>query len=384
MSRSMWPWLRWCGFLSASLCVLACSTAGPSDRVAEPEAERGVESAGPSAPPVPVSFDAAEAAAEKLPRLRSLLVDRRGDLVVERYFNGANPRRPANIKSASKAVISALVGIAIERGLIPGVDAPIGPFFPKLLAGEADAAKRAITIQDLLTMRSGLESTSSRNYGAWVHSSNWVRHALSRRLVGMPGDGMRYSTGNTHLLSAILTNVSGKSTWEFARDALARPLGFELARWPRDPQGIYFGGNDMEMTPRQMMTFGKLYLAGGQTEGSQVVPADWITKSFVPRTRSRRSHRLYGYGWWIRDLGGCLTYYAWGFGGQFIFVIPELETVVVATSSDAPGGQRHDHREELYDLVAQHVIAPIKNSEAPRPGTIPLAEPRETTSGANP
>lgn len=146
----MWLWFRWCGGLAASLCLLACSTAGPSDRLPEPEVDREVEAAGPVRPPAPVSLDAAVAAAEKLPRLRSLLVDRRGDLVLERYFNGASPRRPANIKSASKAVISALVGIAIERGLIRGVDAPIGPFFPKLLTGEADAAKQSIKIQSTL------------------------------------------------------------------------------------------------------------------------------------------------------------------------------------------------------------------------------------------
>lgn len=359
-----WRGGMWGGITAALLCLSACSTAASSERVTPREATFVVEAPRHDIEPIPLSLDAASAAAGKLPRLRSLLVDHRGDLILEKYFNGARPQRPANIKSASKVVISALIGIAINRGLISGVDAPIGPFFPKLLAAKTDAAKQSITIEDLLTMRSGLESTSSRNYGAWVHSSNWVRHALTRELVAKPGESMDYSTGNTHLLSAILTKVSGKSTREFAQDTLAEPLGFTLAPWPRDPQGIYFGGNDMEMTPRQMLAFGKLYLAGGEANGRQIVPADWIEESVLPRTLSSRSRRLYGYGWWIRELAGSVTYYAWGFGGQFIFVLPDLEVVVVATSSDAPGWERHGHRDALYEVVAEHVVAPIKRSEA--------------------
>jgi CubicO group peptidase (beta-lactamase class C family) len=305
-----------------------------------------------------VSFDAALDAGEALPRLRSLLVSWQDELVVEHYFHGARAGRPFNIKSASKSVISALVGIAIDRGLIESVEAPIGPFFIKLLDAESDARKTEITIEDLLTMRAGLESTSNRNYGRWVHSPNWVRFALNQPLESPPGWRMTYSTGNTHLLSAILTKASGKTTLEFAREALAGPLGIDLSPWPQDPQGIYFGGNDMVMTPRQMLAFGKLYLQRGQLNGEQVVPEAWIDTSWVPRTRSRFSNRLYGYGWWIRELAGRRVYYAWGFGGQFIFVLPELKMVVVTTSSDATGRDRRNHLGAVYDLVESHIIEP--------------------------
>ena len=305
-----------------------------------------------------VSFDAAVEAGEALPRLRSLLVSWQDELVVEHYFHGARAGRPSNIKSVSKSVISALVGIAIDRGLIDGVQAPIGPFFEDLLAQESDARKKEITIEDLLTMRAGLETTSNRNYGRWVYSSNWVRFALHQPLQSPPGWRMTYSTGNTHLLSAILTTASGKSTLQFARAALAEPLGIELAPWSQDPQGIYFGGNDMVMTPRQMLAFGKLYLHGGRDNGAQIVPRAWIDTSWVPRTRSRFSNRLYGYGWWIRELAGRRVYYAWGFGGQFIFVVPEIDMVVVTTSSDAPGRERRGHLGAVYDLVESHVIEP--------------------------
>jgi CubicO group peptidase (beta-lactamase class C family) len=306
-------------------------------------------------------FEDALSIAKELPRLHSLLVSRRGEVILERYYNGARATRPANIKSASKSYISALVGIAIERRLIPGVETPIVTYFPEL-AKDRDPAKRTITIEDLLTMRSGLESTSNRNYGAWVQSRNWVQHALARPLLSPPGTQMQYSTGNTHLLSAILTKATRTSTWQFASDTIAKPLGFTLARWPQDPQGIYFGGNDMLMTPRQMLAFGELYLDRGRAGGRQIVPESWIDRSFITRGRSPISDQEYGYGWWMRELGGHRAYYAWGFGGQYIFVVPDLDLVVVTTSSSTVAEDRRSHRRNVFDLVEYLIIEPIAAS----------------------
>jgi len=306
------------------------------------------------------NLDAAVKEGSTMPRLHSLLVSWRGNLILERYFNGTQPTRPANIKSASKSVISALVGIAIDRGMIAGVKQPISGFFPEILSSETNSAKKQITIENLLTMQSGLETTSNRNYGAWVQSSNWVRRALGRPLLSQPGTVMEYSTGNTHLLSAILTKATGRSTWQFAQEMLAKPLGFTLPRWPQDPQGVFFGGNDMLMTPRQMVAFGELYLNHGRLNGQQVVPARWVEASQMPRAQSQREDdRFYGYGWWIRDLAGHRTYYAWGFGGQFIFIVPTLDLVVVTTSSSTVAEERRSHRLTLYDLVEHLIIVPI-------------------------
>ena len=205
-----------------------------------------------------IVLDDLRAAATELPELRSLLVIWRGQAIGEYYRAGVRPGSLANVKSASKSVISTLVGIAIERRLIPTVDQPIATYFPEL-AKDPDPRKRSITIEDLLTMRSGLESTSGANYGGWVKSANWVRFALRQPIVSEPGTAMKYSTGSSHLLSAILTKVSRKSTLLFAQETLATPLGFRLASWLRDPQGIYFGGNEMLLTPTQMAAIGELY-----------------------------------------------------------------------------------------------------------------------------
>jgi CubicO group peptidase (beta-lactamase class C family) len=321
----------------------------------------------PTTPPVPVpvsalSFDAALAEAATLPRIRSLLVAVDGTLVAERYFHGASAARTTNIKSASKSIVSTLVGIAIDRGLIKNVHEPISRYLSAEVG--SDPVKAAITIEDLLTMRTGLETTSNRNYGRWVMSPNWVRFVLQQPLEDEPGGRMIYSTGSTHLLSAILTRATRTSTLQFAQTALATPLGFTLSAWPRDPQGVYLGGNEMPMRPRDMLRIGELYLNGGRYDQRQIVSSGWIQESIVPRTMSRWSERQYGYGWWIRTLADTPVFYAWGYGGQFIFVAPSVRTVAVVTSVVEPGSERRDHLDAVYDLVERHVI-PIARTAFP-------------------
>ena len=240
--------------------------------------------------------------------------------------------------------------------MIPGVREPIVRWFPELRK-DADPRKQKITIEDLLTMRSGLESTSGGEYGPWVRSRNWVRYALARPMVSDPATTMKYSTGTSHVLSAILTKATKQSTHQFANTVLARPLGFTLARWTRDPQGIYFGGNEMSMTPRQMLAVGELYLTRGRAGARQVVPERWVETSCEPRTRSRWDpDREYGYGWWIQDFGRHRACFAWGFGGQYIMFFRELDLAIAITSSTAVSDERHGYRRQLFALLEQHVL----------------------------
>jgi CubicO group peptidase (beta-lactamase class C family) len=298
-------------------------------------------------------LDPAVQAASELPRLYSLIVSQRGTILLERYFNGRRAATPVNVKSVSKSVISALVGIAVDRKLL-SLDQPIGKYFP-----DVPGPKGAITIEQLLAMQSGLESTSNRNYGTWVESANWVRHALAKPLVAEPGTEMIYSTGNTHILSAILTKATGRSTWKFAQEALAQPLGFSLSPWMRDPQGIYFGGNEMLMTSRQMLAFGEMYRNRGNANGRQIVSEQFIEESFEPRGRSRISGREYGYGWWMREMAGRQAYYAWGFGGQYIYIVPSLDLTVVATSAATVSEDRRDHRRTVDDIIEHLVVGSV-------------------------
>ena len=301
----------------------------------------------------------AYARARALPRLRSLLVHWRRSLVREHYFRGATRTQPANIKSASKTIIAALVGIAIERRQIRSVHQPIGELLPEALR-DADPRKRAITVEDLVTMRSGLQSTSFENYGAWVSSRNWVRDAIRRPMVAEPGGPMIYSTGSSHLLSAILTRVTRTSTHAYGQRVLARPLGIPLRAWTTDPQGIYFGGNEMRMTPREMVAFGALHLNGGRApNGTQVIPKAWVDSSWVRRTRSGWSDQEYGYGWWIRQAGRHDVYFAWGYGGQFIFVVPALDLVVVTTSDPSATTRERGHLDAIHGIVDEAIVPAV-------------------------
>ncbi len=310
---------------------------------------------------VALEYAAVQKAAQQLPRLHSLLISRGDELVFEQYYNGRNPSRPANMKSASKSVISALVGIAVDQGIIASVDVRVADYFPEFISASSNADKQDITIENLLTMQSGLETTSNRNYGKWVLSDNWVEFALNQPMVAEPGTRMLYSTGSTHLLSAILTKASGMTAKQFAQENLTAPLGYSMSYWPQDPQGIYFGGNDMEMTPRQMLEFGKLYLHDGAYGNEQVISKAWVEESHKPRARSPRGQgRFYGYGWWLRDLAGMLVPVAWGYGGQLIFVVKELDLVIVATSDSDPSPQRRGHLRSLYDLVEDHILVPVR------------------------
>ena len=303
------------------------------------------------------ALEPAVARVTELPRMRSLLVSVDGELLAEQYFHGAAPHRAANLKSASKSIISVLVGIALDRGHLDGLDTTIDRFFPEYLD---DPAKAWITVEDLLTMRSGLETTSNRNYGRWVQSGNWVRHVLTRPLVSDPGSRMIYSTGNTHLLSALITRASGMDTYSFARRYLGEPMGISVPRWTTDPQGIYFGGNEMSMTPRDMLAIGEMYLNCGRVGTTQIVSEEWVHTSILPHaTRTRSPDRAYGYGWWVRDLYGYDAFYAWGYGGQFIYVVPGLRLVTVMTSSPNPGQGLRAHRRSLYRLMEDEIVPTV-------------------------
>lgn len=293
--------------------------------------------------------------AASLSRLHNMIVARHGEVVVERHFRGPEPDRPANVKSVSKSLLSAVVGRALEEGYLESVDQPIGAFFPEYIEG-ADDPRARITLAHLLSMSSGLESTSFGNrYGRWVVSSNWVRYALELPVRHEPGERMEYSTGSTHLASALLTRATERSTLALARELLAQPLGIQLPAWPRDPQGVYFGGNDMLISPRGLLRFGELYRGGGVLDGQQILSREWIEASWERRVRSPRNGDGYGLGWWARTAGPHEVRFAWGYGGQFLFVVPALELTVVFTS-DPWGTRERGHNQALHRMVDQLLI----------------------------
>ncbi|MDR6667520.1 serine hydrolase [Rhizobium sp. 1399] len=295
---------------------------------------------------------------EELKPLKSVVVARDGRVVAEHGYRGHSPSESTNIKSASKSIISALVGIAIGKGLLEGPDQKIAPILKADLPASPDQRLNEITIGNLLSMQAGLDRMSGANYGRWVSSRNWVRFALSQPFVDQPGGEMLYSTASTHLLSAILTKVGGKSTLALAREWLGPVEGFSIGAWERDPQGIYLGGNQMAMSARSLLAFGELYRNGGRTdEGKQVVPADWVAQSWQRRTNSRFSGDEYGYGWFTRQIGGEQVHFAWGYGGQMLYIVPSLNLTVVMTSEESGPSARNGYRDSLHGLLADIIGA---------------------------
>ena len=309
-----------------------------------------------SAEPARISADTLVDEIFRIAPISSFLVQRDGKLIIEEYRRGMRADRTSNIKSAAKSIISLLVGIAIEQGYLEGVQQTIGEFFPEFFDGHPDLEKQAITLQDLLTMRAGLASTSRRNYGAWVKSDNWVEYVLNRPLVEEPGGEMIYSTGSSHLLSVILTRATGMSTREFAKKYLFGPLHISIGGWDRDPQGNYMGGNNLALTPSALLKIGTMVMNRGVYQQKQIVPHDWIDESMRIYTRSHFNPYDYGYLWWQRELNGYTVQFAWGNGGQYILMLPALKTVVAITSRSEGKEKGRASRIRLFEFIENRLI----------------------------
>ena len=298
-------------------------------------------------------IEAVAASGDRFATLRTLHVAVDGGQIVARGFHGVSPQAATNVKSASKTLIAAVVGAAIERGVVRDVDERVVEALPDAAPPTAGAGLERITIGHLLSMQAGLERTSGEYYGAWVASDNWVKTALARPMEGEPGGRMRYSTGNSHLLSAILQRRTGDAIYALANRWLG-PAGVEVTDWMTDPQGIAFGGNQVAMRPAALLALGELYRHDGvAADGERLLPEGWVAESWQIRGRSRWTNDGYGYGWFIRDFAGYRGYYGWGYGGQMLYVIPDLAMTVVMTSdTDRPSG-RTGYRDALHAFTGE-------------------------------
>jgi CubicO group peptidase (beta-lactamase class C family) len=288
--------------------------------------------------------------------VRSIHIEQNGELIGKHYFGDASPEWPVNIKSASKSVISLLVGIAIDNELIPSVNQPIRPYFESYFEQHPDSVKESITIKNLLTMQAGLETTSFGNYGRWVISDNWVEFILDQPIVKAPGSEMIYSTGSSHLLSVILTKATGMSTKTFAEQYLFDPLHIQVGGWEKDPQGYYMGGNNLALKARDLLKIGEMVLHKGVYRGERIISENWLEESFQAYGRSNFNPYDYGYAWWIKPVNGVQMHFAWGYGGQYLFMFPELDSIVVLTSSLQHATQAREYKAPVFKLLRSELI----------------------------
>jgi CubicO group peptidase (beta-lactamase class C family) len=258
---------------------------------------------------------------------------RDGYIVDEYYQEGYDATSLFRLNSSTKSFTSALIGIAIDQGMIDSVEVPIAEYFPQIKES-GDAYWQRITIRHLLTHSSGI-GVDDTMFEAWYRSDNWVEFALNRGVVSEPGSRFNYSTAGTHLLAAILQQAAGRTVYDYGREYLFEPLGMDSASWGEDPQGITDGGNGLTLNVYDMAKFGQLFLNGGRWNERQIIPKAWVDESTSTQFERTERYSTYGYQWWIRPFGanGYDTYFAQGHGGQLIFVVPELALVSVFTSN---------------------------------------------------
>jgi CubicO group peptidase (beta-lactamase class C family) len=293
--------------------------------------------------------------------LHSLLVVRKGFLVSEIYVYPYSAEQVHFMASGTKSVMGTLIGIAIQKGDIKNVQQTLSSLLPDQMSGNLDEEKQAITLENLLTMTSGLDCHENPGPGetSMQASPNWVQFMLDLPMAAQPGTKFNYCTGAVQVLSAVLENATGMSAREFANQNLFAPLGISPiseARWPSDPQEVTIGGYGLALTPGEMAKLGYLFLNQGQWDGETIVPASWVSTSTTSHA-NQGDKKEYGYLWWIDPQGR--WYAALGRAGQHIFVYPAENLVVVFTSA-LPLTNDADLL-PLQELLDQYILPAIKS-----------------------
>jgi CubicO group peptidase (beta-lactamase class C family) len=363
------PWLA---FIAASLLCMSLGAQTPHGpwptqqwATATPE-ELGMDSGALAAL---VDFGAAN-------DMDSLMVTRHGRIVAEAYYAPFKPGMRHRINSATKGVVAALTGIAIQQGKLSGAAQPVLPLFADRNIANVDARKKAMTVQHLLDMTSGLDWTEPLTDGRpdsmieMARSADWVQFVLDRPMAQAPGTAFNYSSGNSQLLTAILARQTGMSVPDFATQHLFKPLGISDMVWKKDPQGLAIGGYGLYLQTRDMARIGYLYLRGGEWNGAQIIPRSWVNRVYQARVPMifppvTSTSMRYGDQWWTHSERK--MYMAVGFNRQIILVMPQ-EGVVAAMT-----GRKNYSFSQMLELMAQTVKS--GSALAPNPeGTALLAQ----------
>lgn len=307
---------------------------------------------------------------EEQKKIDSFLLIRDSRIVAEGYFNGSSSEQKHQVFSVTKSVISILIGKALEDGYLQSVDQKVIDFFPGYNIKNLDESKKALTIENLLTMRSGFawdefgQVTGKSSFEQMSASPDWIGHILDLPMYTDPGSTFNYCSANTHLLSGIIEKSTGMTTFEYAQKNLFDPLEISNVTWDREPSGLYIGPIGLSMTTRDMAKIGQLFLHDGIFAGKTVVRNDWITES----TKEHTSFMGWGYGykWWLIPGTEYKVYSAVGYLGQFVTVIPELNMTIVFTANLAP----EEYLQYISGLITGYIVEAVKSGK-------PLPENRE-------
>lgn len=296
----------------------------------------------------PYGLEKIYAIAKNAENLRSLVVSYQNEVILEEYFDRYDSDSLDHVRSVTKSIMSTLIGIASDRGLI-SLDDSLSKYFGKLAKG-----KEAITVKHLLTMQSGIkwgEMRDVQEFNKWVMSSNETEYVLKKPMSDKPGTVWSYNSAGIHLLSVILTKASGMSTSDFAKKYLFEPLGIDKYRWEKLSDGHYNGSAGLELNPSDMVKIGQLYANNGMSNGQRILSEEFIKDATTPHDppgSSADPNEGYGYCWFTVNYKGIKGFMASGFAGQVIAVAPEIDLVVAVT---------HDWLRKGKDVNAQQRMA---------------------------
>jgi CubicO group peptidase (beta-lactamase class C family) len=266
------------------------------------------------------SVAAALRADPTLRHLQSILVARNGQVQLEQYFRDRRATDLSNVHSVTKSVLATLAGIAIEQGAL-----------------SLETRERNISVEQLLTMTAGLEADTPYDIDDIAdRGESWVAGPLAAPPRDEPGTTFIYNNGLAHVLGMVIARATETPLAAFAEQHLFRPLGIDDYRWPRDPDGNPLGYGHLELRPRDLLRFGQLYLDRGVVGLRRVVPASFVAAATSPHSAGGPPENVpYGYLWWITRDAGHPSFFAGGYGGQYVTVVPELALVVVTTGEAA-------------------------------------------------
>jgi CubicO group peptidase (beta-lactamase class C family) len=296
------------------------------------------------------------------PLLSSMVVVRDGHIVFEGYYNGQQVDQPYYIWSVTKSITSIAVGIALQEGVLTGLDQTLGELIPERIPVGADPRVYGITIEQLLTMTAGWQWDGRINFSL-THVTDDLDAMLTRPMVCDPGACFEYDSGPSNLLAYIIQHQTGELIADYLGPRLFEPLGIENYEWVTTEYGASRGGGGLIVTPRDLAKLGYLYLNQGVWDGQQIVDPAWVEASTTWKSSGVNTlsganigyGASYGYHWWVTSIAGFPAYMGLGYGGQMLYVVPGLDLVVVTgvASTDASTPQ---NQQNVFPIVEQLVV----------------------------
>lgn len=358
-------------WLCLGLCFLqitACNKSPVAPAVEPVDLSFDLQMASPESQGIDiVRLAAAYGKAQQVSGLRSLLVVRNAKLIAEAYYDNNDAEGLNHVRSVTKSVISTLIGIAIDKGFIQSTNQALAELLEPVV-DVIDEQKGKITIAHLLTMSSGLEwnEVNGPEYGEWISAEDQIHYVLQKPLVAVPGQQFNYNSGAAHLLSVILTRATRMSTLDFADHYLFAPMGITNRRWQQVSGGYYNGGAGLELRARDMAKLGLLFLQKGISGKQEIVSSAWVAEATQMQQRlgftfSALKNVHYGYLWWLEAGQKSLAFFAWGYGGQFVYCVPDLNLVVVTTSQWQRSAEQANAQEmAVLEVIVNYIVPAVK------------------------